>query len=267
MLDSPSGPMIVVDRMAHRTLMGFGARQPETMLRAVEEVTPGQVAASLGEMLPTAIVALPHPVGPVEGRMARLPVSSPSEVTGEQVSSNVSGRRLTVGDDGVTVSAADSDFRVTVRYSECEAVLSWSDGKRTLIGADGFFVVIDPAEWPGGERITEQVLSRIPDLVRVAMDGPGPEMPRPPSPSPATPPPKSSSRASGSSTKLGDLAIRWGWIAVLALGWLGVVAGHGMTQIGGLILIVLAVATRLVYVQRLRRRSRRPRQRKPETGV
>ena len=85
---------------------------------------------------------------------------------------------LTVSDDGVMLTRAPGEH-VTVRYADAAALLRWNDGKRSLIGGDGFTIVLDPAQWTDGAAVVSAVTARVPDELVLPLDRPGPATPKP----------------------------------------------------------------------------------------
>lgn len=70
-----------------------------------------------------------------------------------------------------------SGNRVTVRYAAVAALVRWNDGKHTLIGNDGFTIMLDAAEWRDGTNVVAGILRHVPRDLVVPVDEPGPRRP------------------------------------------------------------------------------------------
>lgn len=128
------------------------------------------------------IVATPQLLPAVQGRMARLPRWSATEVEGGvSYRSRYSEETLTIGQRGVMLTAESGRF-VAVPSNQMAALLKWNDAKLTLIGTDGFSVQLDPSDWDGtGDAIQTLENSTDPDLI-VKIDSPGPVGQKPTAP-------------------------------------------------------------------------------------
>jgi zinc protease len=246
-------------RQAERVLLGDAAgaaRQPADLLRRAAEMDGAEVGAAAGRLLGSLIVATPQQVPAVLGRMPPLPAwpAETGTADGQPVTSLDGNSVLTAGETGVTFAPGDADHRVTVRYDSLAAMLCWNDQKRTLIGADGFALVLDPAQWPDGAALVASVAGRVPERLRVPLDSPGPKTARPAHEHPVSDGAGSERPPSGSAAHAGPagsgavpsartpgkrltiVIVRLAWLAVLlagvvvvatgsALGWLYIMAG------------------------------------------
>lgn len=92
---------------------------------------------------------------------------------------------LTAGYAGLTLTRGP-DQRVTVRYADLAALVCWRDGKRGLVGGDGFVIILDPGQWPDGTALVAAVEGWAPPPLRVVLDSPGPAGPSRPRTEPGT---------------------------------------------------------------------------------
>jgi len=186
--ESPSAPVMVLQRRAQDILSGRPERDPAETLRIVAGLdvkTTGETARGLYESM---IMVTPGVLPAVQGRMPRLPAWSEGTVWGREHKSADSDAILATGDLGVTLTV-EPGRQVTVRYDSVAALLRWNDGKQTLVGTDGFAVQLDPDEWPDGPVVLADVASHVNPAVIVPVDAPGPVRPgrRPAGPGTAGP--------------------------------------------------------------------------------
>jgi zinc protease len=172
--ESPEGPAAILYRQAQDILCGRPARNPAETLASTGQLGRPEVSRAAGELLSQMIVVTPQPEPAVRGRLPQLPVWSATAVSGTTRRSRSSATSLTVGAAGVTLTRGEGQH-VTVRFGAVAAMLSWNDGQRMLIGADGFPLRLDPAEWPGGDDVVRSVESRVDPGLRIVIDAPGPE--------------------------------------------------------------------------------------------
>lgn len=176
--ESPTGPIALLERQAHAVLNGKLGRSAADSIRLAAEVIPADVAKAAQSLWESMLVAAPWDVPAIQGRMGRVPSFSARAVTGGKAHRPVAGDSptLTVSDEGVMLTRAPGEH-VTVRYADAAALLRWNDGKRSLIGADGFTIVLDPAQWKDGAAVVSAVTAHVPDDLVVPLDRPGPATP------------------------------------------------------------------------------------------
>jgi zinc protease len=246
--ESVSGAPVVLHRHAERVLLDSGVeavRQPAQVLRSVSDVDGSDVGAVVGQLMKSLVVAVPQHVPAVIGRMPSLPrwSAATGTVDGRTVTSLDEGSALTVGDAGVTLTQGPEGHHVTVRYARLAAMLCWNDEKRTLIGADGFSLLLDPGQWPDGGALVASVADRVPPGLRVPLRSPGPRTARPatkPATKPATEPgtePPAQATPVPPARKMSSkriAVIRAAWLAVMLSGIVLAVGG----DVGGGLLIV-----------------------------
>jgi zinc protease len=181
--ESPSGPVMVLQRRAQDILSGRPERDPAETLRIVAGLDAKTTGAAARALYDAMIMVTPGVLPAVQGRMPQLPIWSESAVWGREHKSVDSDAILATGDLGVTL-AVEAGHQVTVRYDSVAALLRWNDGKQALVGTDGFAVHFDPDEWPDGQAILTDVAAHVSPGVIVPVDAPGPIRPgRRPAPS------------------------------------------------------------------------------------
>jgi predicted Zn-dependent peptidase len=171
---SPVAALDVMHRQAEQILFQQPPRDPSDSLRRICEVTCDDVASAARGLHDQMIVATPHLIAAVQGRMPRLPMWSATPLEdGVSYRMRGSAATLAIGDEGVMLTAEPGKF-AAVRSNQVAALVKWSDGKLTLIGTDGFHVLLDPADWDGAGDALRVLENRTdPELV-VTIDAPGP---------------------------------------------------------------------------------------------
>jgi zinc protease len=199
--ESPAGPLGLLERHTRAILNGRPTRSAADSIRLAAEVTPADVAKAAQSLWDSMLVAAPYDVPAIQGRMGRAPSFSATTVTGGKVHKPIAGASptLTVSDEGVMFTRAPGEH-VTVRYADAAALLRWNDGKRSLIGGDGFTIVLDPAQWKDGAAVVSAVTARVPDDLVLSLDRPGPATPQP-QPQPAASQPGNAGRPSGATRR------------------------------------------------------------------
>ncbi len=183
---SPAGPVGVLQSQARAVLNGKPPRSAADSIRLAAEVIPADVAKAAQTLRESMLVAAPYDVPAIQGRMGRVPAFSTTTIVGGKVHkpSAGGGPTLTVSDEGVMLTRAFGEY-VTIRYADAAVLLRWNDGKRTLIGGDGFSLTLDPAQWKDGGALVSAVTDRIRGNLVVPLDRPGPAAPKPQPASPA----------------------------------------------------------------------------------
>ncbi|MGH3220831.1 MAG: hypothetical protein ACRDPY_19400 [Streptosporangiaceae bacterium] len=266
--ESPSGSVMVLQRRAHDILTGRPERDPAQTLRIVAGLDAKITAEAARALHDDMIIVTPSVLPAVQGRMQRLPIWSAGAVHGTEHPSVDSDATLITGDQGITLTV-EPGRQVTVRYDSVAALLRWNDGKQALVGTDGFAVQLDPAEWPDGQGVLDDVAAHLGPEVIVPVAAPGPVRPGrrtvppgpdaatgsgttghspPPYPGPATPPPGARRTA------------RSWWARILGAVWVlffitGVLAIAGGDVSGGVGFAVIGVAG--IAWQEFRHRRRR----------
>jgi len=174
----PEAPVAILQRQARALLDGRPPRSAEESRRLAAEVTVTDVAAAVRALRASMIVATPGLVPAVQGRMNALPKWSQAAVSGagHQPVSPGLAVTLTTSADGVMLTDKSGN-RVTVRYAAVAALLRWNDGKHSLIGDDGFTIMLDAAEWRDGANVVAGILRHVPRDLVVPVDEPGPQRP------------------------------------------------------------------------------------------
>jgi len=166
------GAALAVTGGAQRVLTHQPDQNSEQLLAQVAGVEPADVRQMASDLLSTAILAIPRPIPAIAARMKQLPKWSAATITGTEFRAR-SGARLTVGEAGVMLLVQPGD-RVTVAAGEAAGLLRWNDGKRALIGRDGFVVGFDPAHWTDADLIRRSLESVIDPSAVIDIDEPGP---------------------------------------------------------------------------------------------
>jgi zinc protease len=252
--ESPGGPAIAMHRQAQDILSGRPPRDPAETLRAISEVDKKAVSEAAGQLLGQMIVATPQLVPAIQGRMPRLPLWSAAAITGTTLRSADSGSSLTVGDQGV-MRTTEAGQHVTIHSGAVAALFRWNDKKRTLVGTDGFTLLLDPAEWPDGDTVVRSIEGRIDPRLVISIDSPGPARPKPePPPAAAAPPPQA--------VPAGKVAPRRSWgsrillVVNICAVIFGVLAISGGDVAGGIAFVLIGVMG-LTWQQLVIRRTTR----------
>ena len=223
--ESPTGPIAVLERQARAVLNGGPTRSAADSIRLAAEVSPADVAKAAQSLWDSMLLAGPYDVPASQGRMGRVPSFSATTVSGGKVYKPTAGDSptLTVSAEGATLTRAPGQ-PVTVRYADAAALLRWNDGKRSLIGGDGFGIVLDPAQWKNGAAVVSAVTTRVPDEIIIPVDQPGPATPRPPA--------AASQPASASAPTAGNARRR---LLRIVTGQTFITVGLGVALLGGVI--------------------------------
>lgn len=176
---SPAGPIGLLRRQARAILNGKQPRSAADSIRLAAAVTPADIAKATQALRESMLVAAPNDVPAVQGRMGRVPSFSATTITGGKAHKPAVGDSpiLTVSDEGVMLTWAPGQH-ATVRYADTAVLLRWIDGKRSLIGRDGFTVTLDPAQWQDS-AVVPVITACIPEDLVVPLDCPGPATPKP----------------------------------------------------------------------------------------
>jgi zinc protease len=261
--ESPAGPVALLDHQARAVLNGRPRRSAAESIRLAAEVTSADLAKATQSLWDSMLVAAPYDVPAIQGRMGRAPSFSARAITGGKVHKPVAGDSptLTVSDQGVTFTRAPGEH-VTVDYADAAALLSFNDGKRSLIGGDGFTIVLDPAQWKNGAAVVSAVTARIPEGLVLPLDRPGPATPA--SQPVAGQPGKSGSASQPAAATRKDRLLRIvtgqtflvACLGVLLIGgvvWASVSGSQGSAPLG----LVAAVLVGRLIARNFRRRRRR----------
>ncbi|AYF98467.1 insulinase family protein [Protaetiibacter intestinalis] len=126
-------------------LMGEPVEDPATFAAESLEIGATEIAEVAELFYADAIAQIPE--GDLEwAGFTAAPRWSASAVDGEVFP--VRGQpqyALKIGEEGASLHTPEGD--VTVRYADCVGYLTLPDGARTLIGRDGFRVVIEPTQY------------------------------------------------------------------------------------------------------------------------
>ena len=150
---------------ANAVLEGRAFQTQEELLDERRLVTVESCAEELRSCLNTAIFATPRFIGGRPAWLNQYP-STRSPVSGETyrpVKSKPWGKTKTLvaGPAGISFVPMEGDG-ATVQWSECVGLVAMKDGRRVVLGRDGFSVSVAPTEWRRGTQLT-QVIDRAVD--------------------------------------------------------------------------------------------------------
>jgi hypothetical protein len=137
----------------------------ETIADGVSAVTRDDLSAYHGELVGTAMFALPSVARLRDSFGERAPISSVPIVNGEIIASAdapIDKTQLVSGPSGVSVLYSNGSD-ITVRYEYLAAVIDFTDGCVCLIGEDATWLAVEPTLWRGGHRVCRQIRERSPD--------------------------------------------------------------------------------------------------------
>lgn len=174
----PGASVAIMQRQARALLDGRPPRSAEETSQLLAEVTVKDVMVAARALQESMIVVTPGLVPAVQGRMRELPKWSRATVSGTEHQPVVSGRHVTLtsASDGVMLSDRSANH-VTIRYAAVAALVRWNDNKFSLIGDDGFTILLDAAEWRDGPSVVGEILRHVPGNLVVPIDEPGPQRP------------------------------------------------------------------------------------------
>jgi hypothetical protein len=153
----------------------------------------------------------------------------------------------------------EQGHHVTVRAGSVAGLLRWNDKKRSLVGTDGFALLLDPAEWPDGENLVHAIETRIHPSLIVSMDSPGPSRQKEEPPPAAAPPPQTATSAKATSRpSWTSRIIRGLCIAAVVAGILAVAGGDVSGGIAFVLIGALGLAWQQLVIWRRARRPGRP---------
>lgn len=164
-IERDDAAMAWLDRTAVRILSGERHQHPAEVVQEFEKVTPiaarGALAAAARTGLWLAPTDVPTPAGftgYAPPLTARLQGHGLHHVRN---SAWTLPPGLVLAPEGVTLGLSPSEA-VTVRVDSCAAVLRYGDGGRALVGTDGAFIVVNPAEWIEGATAIAHVDATFP---------------------------------------------------------------------------------------------------------
>jgi hypothetical protein len=242
-LEDPDVAFLVAHRSALAVLSDRVPPSLEELVDEVRSTDPSAVDAAAREFCDSLLLGAPE--HPVRRRDALQPITFPErEPTGvvpRHRHADWPAESATFAADGQTVERVSGLTASVMRVPEIVSVLAWRDGTRQLIGRDGSSLWMEPAEWRGGQDLTAQLDALLPDDLRIAVpDRPGAFQPMPPAQLAAT----ASIRFVGTLT--GQIAIA---AVCFLLGMVILTDGHALGG-GGLVLVTLCLAARVVLALR-----------------
>lgn len=187
-----------MDRQAAQYLLGGPRRSVADVLAETHRVTRDDVATALRAIEESALYLLPPHGELPESRYRMMTTGSFSAVHGDWYRSTVDDEQLVVGAEGI--SRVDGDRIATVRWAEAVGGMWWNDGSRSVLGKDGFRVLVVPADWQNGADAVRRIDASMPPGLMVAMGDGGPK------PKPWRGPPPKAPRKPGAAAWAGVLA-------------------------------------------------------------
>jgi len=157
-------PTSIFDHLLYNCGWLLSGRAPETVeerLQGRASVTAEDVAAAAATWMASALVVAPQGTSPLGGRFRPYPVQGRPPRRGDKTyrpakrERGSNEARLHVG--ATSVSRVTDEFVSTVAYDDVALALSWPDGTIALWSTDGFYVVVDPAEWKNGAAAADAV--------------------------------------------------------------------------------------------------------------
>jgi hypothetical protein len=160
-------------------LIGARNRPIEELREELEAVTAADIHAVAIEALGSALLQVPAERTAEWAGFTQAPLRSVGTLEGNRHNSlDDSDYYLTSGAQGVSVTGPDT--AVSVRFNDCVGQLRWPDGKRLLVGRDGFNVTVEPTLWAIDEAALEHIDSQVDPWLVIPMPAREPtEIPQP----------------------------------------------------------------------------------------
>lgn len=176
-LQDPRAVPYALAEAATGLLLGLPVCPPDERLRGTLELRRSDVRDALQQALPGALLAVPElPELDLAG-VTPLPPPDGGPVTGtvhrrRWLAAFAPGRRLVVGDDGVSVLGR-GDEHETVRWRDVLGLVD-EDGSCLLVGRHHVELLLDPRHWRRGRAAVAAVRAALPEELQVSAD-PEPE--------------------------------------------------------------------------------------------
>ena len=142
----------------------------------LRDLTPQMVHHAFTEAHAGALLLVPDGVAVTNRRYTPDATGSSMRVRGTTFlpagvnSKHRTGQRLVVGELGA--SLVDKGGRVvTVEAKRCAAVVKWDSNTRTLMGEDGFRLLVASSEWTRGQRSLAMVDETFADVPHIDLSG------------------------------------------------------------------------------------------------
>lgn len=163
-------PASAYDRVmydAAQRLLGDRTESVEEMVAARAQVTASAVQEAVAQGFKTLIVTAPGDAPQLGGRFEPYPVSAP-RIEGKRYKPTAEERpeELVIGTEAVAI---EGDSCRSVRFDRIAAALLWDDGSVGVYGDDGFYVLVDPAEWQNGPEAARALRGSLGDAVTIDM--------------------------------------------------------------------------------------------------
>jgi predicted Zn-dependent peptidase len=175
-LTGPAGPAMLLTRGAQNLLLDRAVNNADETLASAEGVSPQGTAEVARDLLGQAIMMIPSPIPEIQDRMQPVPAWSARMIRGKIYKSRRHRVLLTSDTSGVMLTMPDGRS-AAVPADATAAMIRWNDGKRAVIGLDGFTVQIDPSQWTDGAAAAKTVDAAIDPSLIIEIDEPGPAWP------------------------------------------------------------------------------------------
>jgi hypothetical protein len=153
---------------ARYAVSGSPAVSMADLIEEHSRLTPAACAASMTEMLETAILAVP-PVARRPGGYNEYPISAPvveGRSFGRANSKKDDGDRLIIGPDGVS-RVGKNGAASTVRWDSCVAFILEGEGEWVLLDAEGFAVRVESDDFDDIDVIRDLIDRALPIPIRI----------------------------------------------------------------------------------------------------
>ncbi|MDF2846830.1 MAG: peptidase [Oerskovia sp.] len=170
-------------------LLHHPVKAPEVSRAELEAVTVEDLRRVATDVWSDALLQVPGRAGAEWAGLAAAPQSSESAVDGIRYPRiDDPDVALVIGLAGVSLTTPHG--AATVRFDECQLLSKRPDGARTLIGADGFHVVVEPNLHVGlgAPAVSQGIDARVPDHLVVDLPARDPQDVPQPRPAPPAPP-------------------------------------------------------------------------------
>lgn len=160
--DLPDFELGILASEAFDRLVGAEVLSAEDYRRRLEEVTPDGVRRLAATVLDDLLVQVPVGLSIDWAGYAEIPPFSDRRVQAEWTApSRDNGGAIHVASDGLSWVGPEGQ-EITVEYELCVACLAWPDGRRTLLGSDGFTLTVEPTLVEHGLAVVAAIDAAVP---------------------------------------------------------------------------------------------------------
>lgn len=153
---------------ARAALLGRPYVTDDSALDQLRSVSTGAIRDHLDAMASTALWVVPTEIGWNDQRYAALRSWSPTRAATTPVrvaapASEEDLRSIAADEERLTLFFDDAlECPVTVEFATCAAMVCSRDGRRMLIGDDGFSVTVEPERWANAASLITWIDQRVP---------------------------------------------------------------------------------------------------------